>query len=101
MGMAVSVAVTGLVCGRLSLKFAYFFLEPMSFLEPLGCAVPEGSIVTIVTATVKLCWLTRTGALPAHQELCPGDFPGGAVVKTPSSQCRGPRFRELDPTCRN
>ena len=33
------------------------------------------------------------------------DFPGGPVVKTPCSQCRGPRLiplvRELEPTCRN
>ena len=32
------------------------------------------------------------------------DFPCGPVVKTPHSQCRGPRFapvRELDPTCCN
>ena len=30
------------------------------------------------------------------------DFPGGAVVKTPCSQCRGPRFdpwSRLDPIC--
>ena len=26
------------------------------------------------------------------------DFPGGAVVKTLHSQCRGPEF-DLDPTC--
>ena len=34
-----------------------------------------------------------------------GDFPGCLVVKTPSSQFRGPKFdslvRELDPTCCN
>ena len=33
------------------------------------------------------------------------DFPGGPVVKTPHSQCRGARVRslvrELDPACRN
>lgn len=57
------------------------------FLSPSD-VVFEGSIVTILT-TVKLCWLTSTGGLPAHQELCPGDSPGGPVVKTPSSQCRG------------
>ena len=34
---------------------------------------------------------------------CGWDFPGSPVVKTPGSQCRGPRFdswfRELDPAC--
>ena len=35
---------------------------------------------------------TGSAAIPDVLEFTPGDFPGGPVGKTPSSQCRGPEF---------
>ena len=81
LGTAVSVTVTwGLGFVRLSLKFAYFFLEPLPFLEPLGCPGPEGSIVKITTTIIKWVLLTGTRGPPARQELC--------------SECRDARLGE-------
>ena len=56
--------------------------EDVENLEPL-CTAQENSMADPQKLNIELSY---------------GDFPGGAVVKTPHSQCRGPGF---DPWSRN
>ena len=43
-----------------------------------------------MTGVQQMVGLTRQGK--GHQMMPAQDFPGGPVVKTPCSPCRGPRF---------
>ena len=85
-------------------------------------AMPSRVFVTMVSweriqCEVLRCYLNKSrpliipGTPPLiifllYKNSCTWDFPGGPVVKTPYSQCRGPGFdpwsgNELGPTCLN
>ena len=66
--------------------------------EVAGFRLPDWSLLSTMRCVSLLCAQTH----PLGSEACSknnvGDFPGGPVVKTPSSQSRGPGF---DPWSRN
>ena len=84
--------------------FFHFHIETMVLLALYGwCNSEESSFLT--SCSLSSLFRKRWGGIKFILKVCgkdqwedvcqkfsPGNFPGGPVVKTPSSQCRGPRF---------
>ena len=63
-------------------------LRGIEYEDGFACKTPNPSLDSVATGVVRR-WLLHQGNQEGPESW---DFPGGPVVKTPHSQCRGPGF---------